>query len=351
MLRTVRFALFAATAVVVALLPRFVGEFRAFELAYVGIYFIALVGLNLLTGYTGQISLGHGAFMAIGAYTTAILTVTHGVRDVWTIPIAGLVAGAVGFAFGFPALRLAGVYLALATFALAVAVPSLAKYERLEPYTGGGGGVLLNLPTTPFGLPLSPSDWLYYLAWGTGGVLFVVAWALVRGRTGRAFRSIRDNELAATSAGVSLSAYKTFAVGVSAFYGGVAGALYGITINYVNPDTFPVSLSILLLTGVVVAGLGSLGGLIFGALLIQYLPSYAPDLVDGPLGRVGIEIDRAAPGLPAVVYGMILLLVLLVVPSGVAGLPGRLLRAYKNVADRPMIDRLGRRISTPRREA
>ncbi len=327
-----RFGVFALGVVVVALLPRFVSEFRAFELARVGIYVIALLGLNVLTGYAGQISLGHGAFMAVGAYTTAILATRYGIRDLWTIPVAGLVTGAVGFLFGFPALRLVGVYLALATFALAVAVPSLAKYGRIEDYTGGGGGLLLDLPAAPFGLPLAPSDWLYYLCWGLAGVLFVVAWLLVRGRIGRALRAIRENELAAVSSGIGLPTFKTLAFGVSAFYGGVAGSLYGITINYVNPDTFPVGLSILLLTGVVVGGLGSLGGVVFGALFIQYLPIYASDLLDWPLSRLGLRVDTTASGAPAVVYGLILLAVLLLVPSGAAGLIARGTRALASVS-------------------
>jgi branched-chain amino acid transport system permease protein len=332
-----RIAILGIAAAVIALLPLYVSEFRAFELARVGIFFIALLGLNLLTGYTGQISLGHGAFMAIGAYTTAIIVTRSDLRDLWTIPLAGLVAGAVGFLFGFPALRLAGVYLALATFALAVAVPSLAKYGRIEEFTGGGAGLLLDLPTTPFGLPLSPSDWLYYLCWGIAAVLFVLAWVLVRGRTGRALRAIRENELAAVSSGVGLPTYKTFAFGVSAFYGGVAGSLYGITINFVNPDTFPISLSILLLTGVVVGGLGSLSGVIFGALFIQYLPAYAPDIVRWPLDKVGVAVDTTSTGVPAVVYGLILLAVLLLIPAGAAGVFPRVARVVNNLRPRSVL--------------
>ena len=136
---------FVVLAVVVAVLPSFVSAFRAQQLAYVAIYLVALLGLNILTGYTGQISLGHGAFMAIGGYTTAILMTDHGVKDVWTIPLAGLVAGIVGFLFGIPALRLSGLYLALATFAVAVSMPAVIK--RFEGFTGGGGGINL------FGVP------------------------------------------------------------------------------------------------------------------------------------------------------------------------------------------------------
>ena len=147
---------FFLAAAAIFLLPRFVSDFRAQQFAYVGIYFIALLGLNLLTGITGQISLGHGAFMLIGGYTTAILISDQGLKlgshtfssdmtDLWTIPIAGLVAGLAGFLFGFPALRLSGIYLALATFAIAVATPAIVR--KFEEFTGGGGGINM------FGLP------------------------------------------------------------------------------------------------------------------------------------------------------------------------------------------------------
>ena len=172
---------FAALAVFVAALPAFISDVKAQQFAYVGIYLIALLGLNILTGYTGQISLGHGAFMAIGGYTTVILMVGNeqfggsiagGVRDVWTIPAAGLVAGLVGLAFGLPALRLSGLYLALATFAVAVAMPSAIK--RFDSFTGGGTGVnLFGKPELTGGLTgvdllgrhLSFNLWLYYLCW------------------------------------------------------------------------------------------------------------------------------------------------------------------------------------------
>jgi len=319
-LRALQLAGLGLVALVVALLPRFMTDFRAFQFAFVGIYFIALVGLNILTGYSGQISLGHGAFMGLGAYTTAILSTRYDIRDLWTIPLAGLVAGVVGFLFGFPALRLSGVYLALATFAIPVALISLAK--RFEELTGGGGGLILSLPVAPFGLDTTPSRWLYYLTWGIGAVLFAAAWLLLRGRTGRAFRAVRDSEIAAAASGVNLAVFKTLAFGISAFYAGVAGSLLAIAVAFVNPDTFPISLSILLLTGVVVGGLGSLSGIVFGALFIQFVPLNASD------------ISMQAP---SVVYGVILLLVLFLLPGGAAGLLRRLLH--------PLTTRLYRRLN------
>jgi len=340
--RIVGFVAFAAFAVFVAVLPAFINDFKAQQYAYVGIYLIALLGLNILTGYTGQISLGHGAFMAVGGYTTAILMAGNepsiacsscdgplggGMKDIWTIPIAGLVAGLVGIAFGLPALRLSGLYLALATFAIAVALPPFVK--RFEELTGGGSGInLFGLPEHTgsitnveiFGRSLTFNDWLYYLAWAIALVAFAGAWLALRGRTGRAFRAVRDSETAAVSSGVSLARYKTLAYGISAAYAGVAGGLYAIANTFVNPDTFPIALSIFLLIGVVVGGLGGLTGLVFGAIFIYFLPLWAQGEDLGSLLPNRIIEETQKPGGPAIVYGVILILLMFVIPNGVGGL-------------------------------
>jgi len=326
--RTLRALLaFVALAVVVYALPAFVNDFRAQQLAYVGIYLVALIGLNVLTGYTGQISLGHGAFMAIGGYTTALLMSDHGVKDIYTIPLAVVVAGAVGVLFGFPAARLSGLYLALATFAVAVAIPGVLR--RFEGFTGGGQGK--NLFGTPeltasitpvkiLGFDLNFNNWIYYLSWTVALVGYVIAWLLLRGRTGRSLRAVRDSETAAVSSGIGLTHAKVFAFGVSAAYAGAAGALFAIATNFVNPDTFPVTLSIFLLVGVVVGGLGSLTGLIVGAVFIQFMPLWAQNI-------------SKSPGAPAVVYGVILILVVLALPTGAAGLFARVTQLARRRRD------------------
>ena len=318
-------ATFLAGCAAVLVLPEFVSNFRAQQLAYVGIYLIALIGLNVLTGYTGQISLGHGAFMAIGGYTTAILisdqglkiaghTFSNDLKDIWTIPIAALVAGLAGFLFGLPALRLSGLYLALATFAIAVSAP--AVFKKFEPLTGGGTGInLFNAKGLTgvlsgvhvLGHKLTFYDWLYYLTWTIALVLLACAWLLLRGRVGRAFRAVRDSETAAASSGVSLARYKTLAFAISAAYAGIAGSLYAIANTYVNPDTFPITLSIFLLVGTVVGGLGALSGLVAGAVLVQFLPLWSQDI-------------SKSPGAPAVVYGVILIALMLAMPGGAVGL-------------------------------
>jgi branched-chain amino acid transport system permease protein len=318
-------ALFVAGAIVVALLPRFMGEFRLLQFSLVAVYVIALLGLNILTGYSGQISLGHGAFVGIGAYVTALLSLGRpglellqldppswlplgdGMTPIFTIPIAALVTGVIGLLIGIPALRLGGISLALATLAIAVSFPILMK--RYAEVTGGGGGINLNLPETPFGWDISTRHWLYYEAWVTAGILFVLAWLLVRGRIGRAWRAIRDGEVAATSSGVNPALYKTFAFGVSAAYAGAAGALFAIEIAYVNPDTFPVAFSILLLASAVIGGLGSLAGAIFGALLYEFLPIYSQE---PPVGSFDFA-DQATP----VVFGVFLIVIMLLLPGGV----------------------------------
>jgi branched-chain amino acid transport system permease protein len=338
----VNFAAFVVIAIVIALLPRFMGEFRLSQFTFVALYFIALLGLNILTGYNGQISLGHGAFMGIGAYVSALLILGRpglelyqldppgwlplgdGMTPVFTIPLAGLVTGLVGLIVGIPALRLAGVSLALATFALAVSLPTIAK--RFDQVTGGGGGLSLVLPETPFGWDISTRHWLYYEAWVTAGIMFVFAWLMVRGRLGRAWRSIRDGEVAAASSGVNPALYKTLAFGVSSFYAGVAGALLVIEVAFVNPDTFPVGLSILLLASCVIGGLGALSGTLFGALVLEFLPVYSesPPLIDA-------EFSTQAP---SVVFGALLIIIVFLLPGGFAGLLRALSRWFNRAIAR-----------------
>jgi hypothetical protein len=194
----------AIVAVVLALLPFVLSSYHQALAAQVGIYFIAILGLNILVGYSGQISIGHGAFMAIGGYTTAILSRDHDMNLVLTMVVAFAVCFASGLLLGLPALRLSGVYLALATFALAVSTPQIVlKFDR---FLGGSNGVQSHKTVS--------HTWLYGASWTTAAVMFVLAWLFLRGRTGRAFRAIRDSEVAAISSGVELPVYKTLAFAV-----------------------------------------------------------------------------------------------------------------------------------------
>jgi branched-chain amino acid transport system permease protein len=317
---------FLVLAALVAIVPRLVGDFTVYEFAIVGMYFIALLGLAILTGYSGQISLGHGAFMAVGGYTTAILSVDgiygHQIRDLWTIPIAGVVAGVAGLLVGVPALRLSGLYLALITFGIAVSFPQLPK--KFDHFFGGTTGKVLNLVKAPFGLDTTPNRWLYYLTWGIALVLLAAAWALLRGRPGRALQAIRDSEVAAASSGVNLATYKTLAFGISAFYAGVAGSLYVMSKAYMNPDVFPIILSIYLVAALAVGGLGSLVGLIAGGALIYVLQNRADDVTRWLNHLPLLNLDPKQPGMPSVVFGVVLIAVMLLLPTGVGGLLRRL---------------------------
>jgi branched-chain amino acid transport system permease protein len=285
-------------------LPFFLGNYRVFQLTLVLAYAIALLGLNMLTGYNGQISLGHGAFYAIGAYTAAILMDKLGLPYWATIPIAAAVCFVVGFLFGLPALRLEGLYLALATFALGVAMPQILKHEGLAHWTGGSQGVVIVKPDPPEWSGVSQDQWLYFftLAWVV--VFFVVAWNLLRGRIGRAMVAIRDQPIAAQAMGVNTSLVKSLTFGVSALYTGAAGALGAIAIQFVAPDSFGIFLSITLLVGVVIGGLASISGAFFGAVFIQFIPNIAD------------QISKAAPW---AIYGVVLIAFMYAMPTGVAG--------------------------------
>ena len=284
------------------LLPALVSGFRLYQFTQVLIYAIALLGLNMLTGFNGQISLGHGAFYGIGAYTAAIMMDRWDISYLWTIPTAGLICLIVGFLFGRPALRLEGLYLALATFSLALAVPQILKY--FEHWTGGSQGIVLSKPKAPFGIKLTEDQWVYLFTLGVTVVLFVLAWNLLRGRVGRAIVAIRDNHIAAESMGVNNALYKSVTFGVSAAYTGIAGALSALAVAFVAPDTFNVFLSITFLTGIVIGGFATISGAIWGALFIQFVPNWAQD------------ISKAAPW---AIFGMFLIGFMYVMPRGIAG--------------------------------
>ena len=304
--RTIAVGAFLLLALV---LPYLLGGFRLFQFTQVWVYAMVLLGLNLLTGYNGQISLGHGAFYALGAYTTAIMIDRWHAPYGWTIPAAGALCFVIGFLFGIPALRLEGLHLALATFALALAVPQILKY--FDSWTGGSQGIVLSKPRPPAGLPLTRDQWLYYLALAVLLILLALTWNLLRSRPGRAIVAIRDNPIAARAMGIDTALYKSLTFGVSASYTGIAGAIGGLAVAFVAPDSFNEFLSITFLVGLVVGGLASVSGAIFGALFIQFVPNYAQ------------EISKAAPW---AIYGVFLIGFMYVMPDGVAGFLRRLAR-------------------------
>ena len=304
-----RIAGLAALLAALCATPFLVSNFSVFQLTLVMAYAVVLLGLNMLTGYNGQISLGHGAFYAIGAYVAAILMDRYGVPYWLTLPAAAAICLAAGFLFGLPALRLEGPYLALATFALAVALPQLLKHKALEPWTGGVQGITILKPDPPFGLPVNADQWLYFFTLAVAVAMFVLGRNLLRGRIGRAMIAIRDNPIAAEAMGIDIALYKSLTFGVSAMFTGVGGALGAIAVQFVAPDSFNVFLSIAFLVGVVVGGLATLQGAIYGAFFIQFVPNVAD------------RISRAAPW---AIYGIMLIAFMYLAPGGIASFVHRI---------------------------
>jgi len=302
----------AGVLAIALVLPFVFQGFVVFQLTQVMIYGLAILGLNLLTGFSGQFSVGHGAFYGLGAYVTAILMHRYGVAYYWTLPAAGGVCFVVGALFGLPALRLQGLYLALVTFAAAVALPQLLKFHGLEDWTGGVQGIVVDQPDAPGFLAIDADQWLYYFTLAVVLIMFAGASSLVKSRTGRAIMAIRDHEIAAAAMGINAPLYKTLTFGVSALFTGVAGALGALAVQFVAPDSFSLFLSLYFLVGLILGGMGSLPGCLFGGLFVLYVPNIAE------------EVSR---GLAGAIYGVIMLLVIFVMPSGAAGFT-RLAFAY-----------------------
>ena len=320
---------YGTSLVILALLiivPLFVKNFIIFQLTMLLIYALAVLALNILTGGSGQFSLGQSAFYAVGAYTSAILMEHADVNYALTLPVAGLVCFLFGFLFGQPALRLSGVYLALATFALATAMPQLLKLGYFEYWTGGVQGLVVTKPDAPealqgmlswFHLKMSQDMWLYYFTLVVTIAIYIFSVNLLRSRSGRAFMAIRDNEIAASAMGIDVALYKTLAFGVSAAITGIAGGLGAIAVQFVAPDGYTITLAISLFLGMVVGGVGWLPGSIVGAAFIIFVPNIA---------------EGISKGLSGAVFGVILFLVIFLVPHGarqVAMVAQHLLGSFK----------------------
>ncbi|GEM34858.1 branched-chain amino acid ABC transporter permease [Nocardia neocaledoniensis NBRC 108232] len=299
----------AAVVLVACAAPFQLVPFHTFQLAMAMIYAVTLLGLNLLVGHTGQISLGHGAFFAVGAYTAAVAMHQWDTPYLATLPLAAAVTFALGFALGIPALRLRGLYLALVTLAIAVFLVPLLK--RFDGLTGGSMGITVTKPQAPLWTGLAEDQWLYFLALAVTLASFALVAGMLRSRVGRALHAVRDNEIAAEVLGVNLAHYKTLAFAWSALLAGVAGCVYTWVIAFVSPDSFALTLSVTLLAGLVVGGLGTTWGPLLGGLFVLFVPSFAQD------------VNQAAPG---VIFGLLIIAVMYLAPTGLAGLAGRLAR-------------------------
>ena len=221
------------------------------------------------------------------------------------MPIAGAICLVSGFLLGLPALRIEGPYLALATFALAVAIPQVLKYKGFEPWTGGVQGIQVDPPAAPFGLPLNVDRWIYYFCLTWTVALVIIARNLLSGRTGRALIAIRDHPLAAAAMGVDTALYKALTFGISAMYTGIAGALGALLAAYVSPDSFPALLSVRLLVRSVVGGIASVSGIFIGARFIEFTPNFAE------------QVSKAAPD---AIFGLFLIAPMYLTPRGAIGI-------------------------------
>jgi branched-chain amino acid transport system permease protein len=309
-------------AALVAVLSMKLNAFRDYQIAEIAVYVTAVGGLTVLTGLSGQISLGNGAFMAIGAYTTALLLLHLSWPFIAVLVLAAAVTAVAGAIVGIAAARLHGPYLAGATLMLGVALPSLAN--AYPGVLGGDQGLNVVYSAPGFlGVNFPLTRWQAWVCSAVAIVTLVLLANLARSRVGRNWRAVRDDEVAAALAGVNVARARVLAFVVSATCAGVAGALLAVITGLVAPGAFTITLSIALLTAAVIGGLGSLFGAIWGSLVIVLLPTYATDVATSH----GLS-TTVASNIPVAAYGVVLILVMLVFPQGIQGGALWLLRRF-----------------------
>jgi branched-chain amino acid transport system permease protein len=301
-------------AVVLVIVSDVLSAYNDLQLATGAYYFAALAGLTVLAGQSGQISLGHGALMAVGAYTVALLVGNEGWALVPAIAAAVVVSALIGVPVGAAASRLRGPYLAGATLAFAVGLPALA--DKFPSLLGGENGLTINPPIPPssLGATFPLERWEAWISCAGALVVLFVLYNLTSGSIGRSWRAVRDDEIAASLCGLSVGRTQSLAFIVSAACAGLAGALLGVVLQLAQPGAFPLQLSLSLLTGVVLGGLGSLVGAIWGAALLTLLPNWSTDLAHS------FSLSaRVSDNLPLAIYGVVLIAAMLLWPSGIQG--------------------------------
>lgn len=289
-------------ALCIIVLPLIAPGYLTFQLSGVMAYAVAAIGLNLITGYAGQISLGHNAFFALGAYSAALSMSFFHVHYMTSVLIAAVVTFVFGYLSGFPAQRLRGLYLALITLVLAVSVSPIIKH--FKSVTGGMAGLAIERPSPPEWTGLSKDAWIYYTVLSVTALCFYLARNFVSGSTGRALTSVREAPLAASSMGVNVNGYKVLIFGLGSMLGGIGGALFNFSIGFIAPDSFNLLLSVSFLAAIVVGGLGTIWGALIAGLFLQFVPSYASDLSEALSGAV---------------YGAILIICMFFMPKGIVG--------------------------------
>jgi branched-chain amino acid transport system permease protein len=316
-------------AVVVGILTIRLGPFRDYQIAEVAAYVTAVAGLTYLIGLSGQISIGHGAFMAIGAYGAALLLLhLH-----WPLELvfaaSAVIAAAAGAIIGVAAARLRGPYLAGATLMLAVALPSLA--DKYAGVFGGDQGLSVSIATPAFlGVSFPPTRWLAWITCAAALITLVLLANLGRARIGRSWRALRDNEIAASLSGLNVARMQILAFVVSSACAGLGGALLAVVTNIVSPGAFTLTLSIGLLTAAILGGLGSLAGAVWGSLVLVFVPTYVQDVATSH----GLS-SAASSNVPIAAYGVVLILAMLLFPSGIQGGLRRLLGPVAPAASAP----------------
>jgi branched-chain amino acid transport system permease protein len=291
----------ALTLILLVVAPLLVKNFVVFQFTMIVIYAIAIMSLNVLTGWSGQFSLGHSAFFAVGAYVAGALMEHGNVPYPLALVVAGAACFVFGFLFGLPALRLSGIYLALATFSLAVAMPQFLKLAVFESWTGGVQGLVITKPDPPFGLNISQDLWLYYVVLAVALMLYALAINLLHSRTGRAMMAIRDNQIAASAMGINLAMYKTLAFGISAGMTGIAGGLAAVVVAFIAPDSYSIFFANNLFIGMVIGGVGWLPGSLAGGAFLVLIPNIA---------------EQISKGLSGAVFGVFVLAVIFLFPNG-----------------------------------
>ena len=301
---------YLALVILCLLMPLIFNDYIVSQLSFICMYSIASVGLMMLTGYTGLVSMGHAAFFGIGAYASAILT-NNGLPFFLALPCAGLIAGLVGIVIGLPALRLAGLYLAIATMAFGFIIEEvMVRWEKL---TNGNMGMMVDPPSIG-GFWFDTETRFYYLTLFLLILVILAARNILRSSTGRAMIAIRDSETAAQAMGISLAKFKTMAFAISAFLTGIAGSLYAHKLTFINPESFTIIVSIEFLAMIIIGGLGSIHGAIFGTIFVIFLPQVIV-MTKGYLPKYIAD----QTGLEAALYGLMIILFILFEPMGIYG--------------------------------
>jgi branched-chain amino acid transport system permease protein len=285
-------------------------SYSDYQVGEIAAYVVVLVGLSLLTGVSGQISLGNGAFMAVGAYAMGLFQTHTHINFIIELIAAMVVAGGVGLVFGLPTTRIKGPYLAGMTLLFALAVPSIA--DKWPATFGGDQGLTTTVPTAPG--TLGPEQWLALIQIACALVILVLAANLLSSRFGRNFRAVRDNEIAASLAGVHVARTKVMAFSISAACAGLGGALLALSTGVVNTGEFPVTLSVQLLAAMVLGGTGTLIGMVWGGILLVYLPQWSTSLSSH------LNLGNGANAYMAtLIFGVVLIAAILVAPNGIQG--------------------------------